>query len=86
MKAFALRLLAFSASTLAVIVLAAAFLPLETEAFLFARRTSEHDTYRRIPEFREWARTGGPELLILAASIASLSRCSARIFDCCYRG
>ncbi len=68
MKAFALRLLAFSASTLAVIVLAAAFLPLETEAFLFARRTSEHDTYRRIPEFREWARTGGPELLILGAS------------------
>ena len=72
MKAFALRLLAFCASTLAVIVLAAAFTPPETEAFIFLTRTSKHDTYRRIPEFREWALAGGPELLILGASTGQL--------------
>jgi hypothetical protein len=72
MKAFALRLLALCASTLAVILLAAAFTPPKTEAFMFASRTSEHDTYRRIPAFREWALKGGPEVLVLGASTGQI--------------
>lgn len=72
MKAFALRLLAFCATSLAVLVLFAAFTPPKREATLFSMRTSEHDTYRRIPEFREWALAGGPEVLILGTSTGQL--------------
>ncbi len=72
MQAFALRLLAFCTTALAVLVLFAAFAPAEMEGEWFARRTSEHDTYRRIPEFREWALKGGPEVLILGPSTGYL--------------
>lgn len=72
MQAFALRLLAFCATALTVLVLAAAFTGPEKEGELFAKRTSEHDTYRRIPEFREVARQGGTELLILGPSTGYL--------------
>ena len=72
MKAFALRLLAFCATALTVLALFAAFTPSEMEGEWFARRTSEHDTYRRIPEFREWALKGGPEVLILGPSTGYL--------------
>lgn len=72
MKAFALRLLAFCATALGVLVMFAAFTPPEMEASLFSNRTSEHDTYRRIPEYREWALKGGPEILILGASTGQM--------------
>ena len=72
MKAFALRLLAFCATAFAVLLLFAAFTPSELEGEWFARRTSEHDTYRRIPEYRQFAEQGAPELLILGPSTGYL--------------
>ena len=72
MKAFALRLLAFWASAFTVLLLFAAFTGPEKEGEWFAVRNSEHDTYRRIPEYRQWAKQGAPELLILGPSTGYL--------------